>query len=998
MDAFRWVWLGCLREGKALGVGCLRGGRKWGAADFCGWGLKARRKYGIIYDMKLLQDFVRGLLMVCGLMVTLSVMAVDTPRVVSISGPEYIQHCEGVLTNGVEVEESGFFTIEKGGSVKVEVEPSEGYYLASWNAVGIGKLANEDVMVPSENPVTIGYDYVTGVHGQLTPMMLDIYYHQVYDRGDVAAMGEQMATNFNVSYTTSIELPECTYTLEHHQFKKWMFGGKGYNAGKKAPGLTEEVGAYVVFTAAWERVEFLVEFDKNLDAAEIDWTERWESKDGKWELPEVSAADYIFDGWYTEKEGGYQVTGDNNFDETVTKLYAHWRYEKYWVGFDWNDGLRGVMDVKGYETYDEAWEMPKGARVGYTLKGWVTTNDWEFAPGKDVTRRNVEDVAVPGTTNVLKAVWEPYTYKIVFHANADYYVGETGDQELEYGSVVLMPACGTTNFTGEFLGWAWSPKSEVADWEAGERVASLTSKADDVVHLYAVWKDLRTDYSRAVGCDQIVVESDGDGAWEIGTEGVKSAAANGDEGSRMEARIGEAGLLTFEWKVASAAEVGACGFWKGEEKVLDVPGVDWRGVQVEFTSEEVPTNVSWVSYAEDAGALEVRNVKWYAIDAGDYSVVTYCENDDGLGGGKVKEQKVYAVAGSTIAANSFAREGWGFAGWNTETNGTGEAYGVGAAVSSEAAGLKLYAIWKPQIQFEANGGEGEMEAIEVVLGATAELPKSTFTREGFVFAGWGTSAGAAVIRYKDGAKIVVEEGMKLYAIWEWGITCYLNDGSASNVTQRVLGAANKIIVTNMFEREGYVFSEWNTAKDGRGTSYHAGDEIGFAENGMALYAIWKANGDGGDQGGGDQEYDSDFNKALGCTSLSFETTEGQLRWTAVSSGKYASSSQKDSSEEPYSELWTVLPGNGVLTFEWKHESSDDSAYTFFVGNQVAKGHPSETTYETVVYTNKAGSVTAKWQSTSDAANQPLYLRNVKWEAASDSAGNEGGVSGKTLGN
>ncbi len=781
--------------------------------------------------------------MVCGLMGALSVMAANEPRVVSIVGPEFIRHCEGVLTNGVAMERSGFFTIEKGGSVTVEVEPSEGYYLRTWSAVGIAKMSNDVASVTAENPVTIRYEDVTGVHGQLIPIMDEIHYHQVYDRGDAAAVGAQVMTN--VLYTKRVKLPECMYTLAHYKFKNWLLGEKKYNAGDFVQGLSEEVDSYVVFTAVWERVEFCVEFDKNLDAAEIEWAECWEKKGETWELPEVSAADYVFDGWYTMKDGGALVTEDYIFDEKVTRLYAHWRYEKYWVGFDWNDGLSRAMDVKGYKTYEEEWEMPEGVRVGYTLKGWATTNNWEFVPKEGIARRNVEEVAVPGTTNVLKAIWEPYTYKIVFHANADYYVGETKEQELKYGSIVLMPACGTTNFTGEFLGWAWSPKSEEADWEAGARVKSLTSKADDVIHLYAVWKDLRTDYSRAVGCEQVVIDSEGEGAWEVGTNGVKSAAAKGDEGSRMEARIGEAGLLTFEWKVGDAADVGVCGFWKGEEKVSDVPGVDWRGVQVGFTSEETPTNVSWVSYAEEAGALEVRNVKWYPVDAGDYSVVTYYENEDGLGGGQMKEQKVYAVAGSTIAANSFVRKGWKFAGWNTATNGTGKAYEVGAAVSSEAAGLKLYAIWKAQIQFEANGGEGVMEALEVEMGATVELPKSTFVREGFVFAGWATSEGATTAKYMDGVTISgVARPLTLYAVWnEYATITYCENtdghGAGKSMKQQVyVDGKSNVAMSNTWARSGWKFVKWNVNANGSGVAYDVGDKFVSSVAGLTLYAQW----------------------------------------------------------------------------------------------------------------------------------------------------------------
>ncbi len=48
--------------------------------------------------------------------------------------------------------------------------------------------------------------------------------------------------------------------------------------------------------------------------------------------------------------------------------------------------------------------------------------------------------------------------------------------------------------------------------------------------------------------------------------------------------------------------------------------------------------------------------------------------------------------------------------------------------------------------------------------------------------------------------------------------------------------------TVSFEKDGYVFSEWNTAADGTGTSFQIGDLIANSESSYqarAVYAIWK---------------------------------------------------------------------------------------------------------------------------------------------------------------
>ena len=40
-------------------------------------------------------------------------------------------------------------------------------------------------------------------------------------------------------------------------------------------------------------------------------------------MPKVRRKDYVFDGWYTQQDGGIKVTGDKPLKEAVT-LYAQW--------------------------------------------------------------------------------------------------------------------------------------------------------------------------------------------------------------------------------------------------------------------------------------------------------------------------------------------------------------------------------------------------------------------------------------------------------------------------------------------------------------------------------------------------------------------------------------------------------------------------------------------------------------------------------------------------
>ena len=70
---------------------------------------------------------------------------------------------------------------------------------------------------------------------------------------------------------------------------------------------------------------FLVEFDLNY-GSEGTYTDSWTAVEGK--LPELPAdpvrEGYLFDGWFTEPDGGKKVTVDTQFTSD-TELYAHWK-------------------------------------------------------------------------------------------------------------------------------------------------------------------------------------------------------------------------------------------------------------------------------------------------------------------------------------------------------------------------------------------------------------------------------------------------------------------------------------------------------------------------------------------------------------------------------------------------------------------------------------------------------------------------------------------------
>lgn len=74
-----------------------------------------------------------------------------------------------------------------------------------------------------------------------------------------------------------------------------------------------------------------------------------------------------------------------------------------------------------------------------------------------------------------------------------------------------------------------------------------------------------------------------------------------------------------------------------------------------------------------------------------------------------------------------------------------------------------------QVTFYSNGGSGSMEPLKGLSeGQEIQLPKNTFTRQGYRFVGWSNTAGSDEPIYQDAFSRFpyYPSNSTLYAIWE----------------------------------------------------------------------------------------------------------------------------------------------------------------------------------------------------------------------------------------
>ena len=141
------------------------------------------------------------------------------------------------------------------------------------------------------------------------------------------------------------------------------------------------------------------------------------------------------------------------------------------------------------------------------------------------------------------------------------------------------------------------------------------------------------------------------------------------------------------------------------------------------------------------------------------------------GSGTVSNLTKYYGVGLTLPSSGFTKTGYHMSAW-TKGSTSGTSYVLGGTYSDNEA-TTFYAKWTINtysVRFNAKGGTGTMSNESFTYGETKALTSNSFTKEGYRFAGWATSADGSVV-YTNGQSVsnltTVDNGIvDLYAVWQ----------------------------------------------------------------------------------------------------------------------------------------------------------------------------------------------------------------------------------------
>lgn len=382
------------------------------------------------------------------------------------------------------------------------------------------------------------------------------------------------------------------------------------------------------------------------------------------------------------------------------------------------------------------------------------------------------------------------------------------------------------------------------------------------------------------------------------------------------------GIKGYSWGTSAPSETCKSGSWYKSSTI---------------TSPEkckVPTTTTTysITFYPNASLTGNNKATWTSPGSGYYregTVITSCS----------------ATSGSTCSISSLptiSRDGYTFSGWSTNSSCSAIA-NLRTPISLEK-NLTYYACWKTttttptayKATFYANGGtfsDGSTTWSKTIYSGArnyfSQMGIPTLTKSGCTADGWYmTNASGTVYRqYFD-----TGDATKFYAHWNcsssggetgggenptpttYTVKYDANGGENAPKEQTKTKGKELVLSTIVPTKEGYKFVNWNTKKDGTGTSYNAGAKY-TTEASVILYA----------------QYEKELNEEETKYTITFYTNDG----TTEKSTKVVNKGDKvvkpeDPTREGYTfDGWYDKKENGKEYDFTKEVTSDISLYAYW---------------------------------------------------------------------
>jgi uncharacterized repeat protein (TIGR02543 family) len=597
--------------------------------------------------------------------------------------------------------------------------------------------------------------------------------------------------------------------------------------------LVEEISTEEATEEATEETveEYTITYENILGAKKNNNPATYVLSDEAVTLEPISCDGYKFLGWYSDDLLTQEITeipAETTGDITI---YADWELETYTIRYALKGGVLSETNPSSYTVQDDDFILNAPTKEGYTFDGWykgfkfINVSIGDNSSGSDTEAEDsVEDYRSSGwplnnsllyvdqngiitkterdafytdmhhEDLVLVATWKANKYTLVLNGQGGAYYGLYSQKlSCTYDKEIDLSQYSYRRNGYTFAGW--NTKADgTGTWYSGT-VSNLTGEADGEVNLYAIW----TKYNYTI---TYVLNG--------GTNNSANPSTYDVESSVNLAKPTRTGYTFAGW----------------------------------YYDSDFTTSVSTIPEGTDL------NLTLYAKWIPNQYYIVF--NGNGSTSGSMSKMTNTYNTTYKLSANVYQKSGYGFAGWNTKADGTGESYSNLASiinpVSASGSTYILYAQWKKinyTITYNVAGGTNNKDN-PVTYNVDSTVALSAPAKNGYIFAGWYSDSSfknkvTGISKGNTGNKT-------FYAKWEpikYSIV-FKGNGNTSGSMKTMKNCSYNLTYSlsqNGFVRNGYTFTGWNTQANGSGKSYTDNTKIKnlTAKNKgkITLYAQWK---------------------------------------------------------------------------------------------------------------------------------------------------------------
>lgn len=507
-----------------------------------------------------------------------------------------------------------------------------------------------------------------------------------------AGSGDATGTMPDQAVPSGVEtaLSANAFTRPGYVFTGWSTvpdgkGGVSYADGDKVTlegvGTTESVTLFAQWAPATSQVLRLnVHENYVADGADAESVKTSETAiDGAFKAPDALADrdGFIFTGWNTKADGtgetvapgsylgsdiADRVTSEPGDNGAVTQyseidLYAQWASveDVYgWVALDPDGGIGTADRIQ----VDPAQGKAAAPANPFTLGGsdfveWNTKPDGtgtSYQPGDDVEAKAGEHVT-------LYAIWRDHdaAEKVTVTYDPNGGSGNAYEQEVVKSSDAGAFSSRFTREGYEFAGWNTKPDGTGASYQPGGAI-----NVAEPTTLYAQWEKSEPDTPEPAKTATVTFDLNG-------ADGEAPAAVTDDLGQGVAIpTVSRNGYELTGWNTAKDGSGESHGAGSSIVLTGDVTlYAQWKQVTPDPTPDQPDTPAGDVAITFDANG----------------------------GTGTMEPQMVTSGQEAALASNLFSRDGYEFAGWNTNPYGTGAKWADGSRITLTAP-ITLYAQWE----------------------------------------------------------------------------------------------------------------------------------------------------------------------------------------------------------------------------------------------------------------------------------------------------------------